>query len=81
MLHPLTMTDSSVAARWAAARAEAPAWFDKALDAPWEDRAVEVEGCPIHYLRWGEAGRPGIVLVHGGAAHAHWWSFIAPLFR
>jgi pimeloyl-ACP methyl ester carboxylesterase len=75
------MTDSTVAARWAAARAKAPAWFDKALEISWEDREVEVEGCPIHYLRWGEAGRPGIVLVHGGAAHAHWWSFIAPLLR
>jgi pimeloyl-ACP methyl ester carboxylesterase len=40
---------------------------------------VEVENCPIRYLVWGEAGRAGVVLVHGGAAHAHWWSFIAPL--
>jgi pimeloyl-ACP methyl ester carboxylesterase len=40
---------------------------------------IEVEGCPIHYIEWGEPTRPGIVLVHGGAAHAEWWSFIAPL--
>jgi pimeloyl-ACP methyl ester carboxylesterase len=32
----------------------------------------------VHYLRWGTPGHPGVVLVHGGAAHAHWWSFIAP---
>jgi len=57
---------------------EAPTWFQKAIDAPYEDCTVEVAGCPIHYLKWGEAGRPGIVLVHGGAAHAHWWTFIAP---
>jgi len=76
------MTESSRASRrWAAARALAPDWFEKSLATPWEDREVRVEGCPIHYLRWGDAGRPGIVLVHGGAAHAHWWSFIAPLFR
>jgi pimeloyl-ACP methyl ester carboxylesterase len=37
-----------------------------------------VDGCSVHYLKWGEAGKPGIVFVHGGAAHAHWWSFIAP---
>ena len=45
---------------------------------PFEDRWVDVEGCAIHYVRWGESGRPGLVLVHGGAAHAHWWSFVAP---
>ena len=59
---------------------DAPAWFKKALSTPVEDRSVSGEGCAVHYLRWGEDGRPGIVFVHGGAAHAHWWSFIAPLF-
>lgn len=57
---------------------DAPAWFHKALAAPCESRRVEVEGCPIHYLRWGDPEKPGLVMVHGGAAHAHWWSFIAP---
>jgi pimeloyl-ACP methyl ester carboxylesterase len=56
----------------------APRWFEKAIAAPYEDLEVEVRGCRIHYVRWGEPGRPGLVLVHGGAAHAHWWSFIAP---
>jgi pimeloyl-ACP methyl ester carboxylesterase len=65
---------------WAAARADAPAWFDRALATPRDERFVEVAGCAIHYLRWGAPGRPGIVLVHGGAANAHWWAFIAPLF-
>lgn len=60
-------------------RTEPPHWFSDAVDAPCEDRFVEVQGCRIHYLRWGEQGRPGVVMVHGGAAHAHWWSFIAPL--
>jgi pimeloyl-ACP methyl ester carboxylesterase len=58
---------------------EAPHWFHDALEAPFEERFIELAGCDIHYLRWGDAGRPGIVFVHGGAAHAHWWSFIAPL--
>ncbi len=57
----------------------APSWFTEALaDAP-EDRTVEVDGCPVHYLRWGDTSAPGVVLVHGGAAHAHWWSFLAPI--
>jgi len=58
---------------------DAPLWFRRALEVEPEDRTIEVQGCPVHYLLWGEAGRPGLVFVHGGAAHAHWWSFIAPL--
>ena len=56
----------------------APHWFEKAIATPYAERTIEVEGCPIHYLRWGQPGTPGLVLVHGGAAHAQWWSFIAP---
>jgi len=56
----------------------APLWFKEALAAPRRDRVVDVDGCPIHYLQWGDPAKPGVVLVHGGAAHAHWWSFIAP---
>jgi pimeloyl-ACP methyl ester carboxylesterase len=59
---------------------DAPAWFEKALAMPHKDGVVEVESCPIHYLEWGDPGSPGLVMVHGGAAHAHWWSFLAPLF-
>ncbi len=58
----------------------APGWFLRALAQPYSDHVVEVAGCPIHYLAWGAADRPGIVFVHGGAAHAHWWSHIAPHF-
>lgn len=60
--------------------AGAPAWFEKALAVPYEDRFVDVEGCSIHYLLWGEADKPGLLLVHGGGAHAHWWAFLAPFF-
>ncbi|MBW2269643.1 MAG: alpha/beta hydrolase [Deltaproteobacteria bacterium] len=67
-------------AEWAAAHANAPSWFERALATPVDERRVEVEGCSIRYLRWGQPERPGIVLVHGGAANAHWWSHIAPLF-
>ena len=57
---------------------EAPRWFRDAINTPYDEDVVEVDGCPIHYLRWGDRERPGLVLVHGGAAHAHWWSFVAP---
>jgi pimeloyl-ACP methyl ester carboxylesterase len=60
--------------------ADAPAWFLRALSLRPSHGEVAVEGARIHYLCWGDAGRPGIVFVHGGAAHAHWWGFIAPLF-
>ena len=62
---------------------EIPGWFRRALDAPYADRFVEVEGVPIHYLLWDDEAnndKPGIVFVHGNGAHAHWWTFIAPFF-
>src|SRR5262249_2681417 len=40
---------------------------------------IHVAGAGIHYVRWGDGGKPGLVLVHGGAAHAEGWSFLAPL--
>jgi pimeloyl-ACP methyl ester carboxylesterase len=60
-------------------RAEAPAWFLRALAAAPEHRDVDVDGARIHYRAWGERGRPGLVLVHGGAAHSGWWDHIGPL--
>jgi len=57
-----------------------PEWFAHAIGTSSEDRFIEVEGSRIHYLRWGQPGRPGLFFVHGGFAHAHWWDFIAPFF-
>jgi pimeloyl-ACP methyl ester carboxylesterase len=57
----------------------APAWFDTALAAAVECSVVTVAGVPISYRGWGERGRSGMLLVHGGAAHARWWDHIAPL--
>ncbi len=56
----------------------APKWFSDALAQPRREQHVDVEGVPIHYVGWGDPAKPGIVLVHGGAAHAEWWSFLAP---
>lgn len=55
-----------------------PSWFTGAVANRPTSRSVEVAGCEINYLQWGDPDRPGLVLIHGGAAHAHWWSFIAP---
>lgn len=59
--------------------AAAPEWFTDALAAPSDDVAVTVDGCPVNSRRWGQPGRPGIVLVHGGGANSHWWDHLAPL--
>ncbi|HXF21600.1 MAG TPA: alpha/beta hydrolase [Streptosporangiaceae bacterium] len=56
-----------------------PAWFRAALSTPGREAAVEVDGTTIAYQAWGEPGQDGIVLVHGGAAHRHWWDHIGPL--
>jgi pimeloyl-ACP methyl ester carboxylesterase len=57
----------------------APAWFTRSLAVPFTDETVDVDG-PIHYLAWGERGRRGLVFVHGGGAHAHWWTHVAATF-
>jgi len=57
-----------------------PAWFPRALAVPFTDEQVDVDGCAVHYLAWGERGHRGLVFVHGGGAHAHWWSFLAATF-
>ena len=59
---------------------EAPDWFRRAVSTPYAEHTIEVSGCPVRYFQWGDRGSPGLVLVHGGAAHSHWWSFLAPLF-
>jgi len=57
----------------------APAWFQRAVRSPYEEHEVAVDSCGIRYLAWGDREAPPLVLLHGGAAHAHWWAFIAPL--
>ncbi len=60
--------------------ATAPAWFRRALAVPFTDEYVEVDGCPVHFLAWGPSGHRGLVFVHGGTAHAHWWTHVAAAF-
>ena len=56
-----------------------PGWFAAALATEPERARIGVEGTPVAYRAWGQPGGPGIVLVHGGAAHSRWWDHIAPL--
>ncbi len=57
---------------------ETPPWFTTAVQTLPEHRSITVDGLHIAYRVWGERDRPGLVLVHGGAAHAGWWDHIAP---
>jgi len=58
--------------------AAVPEWFVQAIATTPEHREVEVEGARVHYRVWGDRALPGLVLVHGGAAHSGWWDHIAP---
>lgn len=59
----------------------APPWFTRALAAAPERRDVDVEGARIHYRVWGDPEHPGLILIHGGAAHSGWWDHVAPQLR
>src|SRR5580658_1424878 len=59
--------------------ADAPDWFTAALAVAGEPGTVDVDGATISYRAWGAAAGRGLVLIHGGAAHARWWDHIAPL--
>ena len=55
-----------------------PKWFEQALAVPREEGWLESQGCPIHYFRWGDPSKPGLLLMHGFLAHARCFAFIAP---
>jgi pimeloyl-ACP methyl ester carboxylesterase len=40
-------------------------------------RFTEVAGCQVHWRTRGRS-RSGLVLIHGGAAHSHWWDAVLP---
>src|SRR5258708_39398486 len=54
-----------------------PAWFTDAVSFACQKRDLTVAGCTLRYLVWGDPDKPPLVLVHGGAAHAMWWSIHA----
>ncbi len=56
----------------------APSWFQRAIAHAPEVGHVVCDGASIETLSWGQVGQPGVLLLHGAMAHAHWWSHIAP---
>src|SRR5690349_19274044 len=44
------------------------------------DRHVTVNGLRLHYLEWGTAAKPPMILIHGIARHAHTFDHIVPEF-
>ncbi|HET7735888.1 MAG TPA: alpha/beta hydrolase [Nocardioidaceae bacterium] len=55
-----------------------PRWFTDALAVPVDSGTVHVAGIDVSYRRWDGSGELGVLLVHGGAAHARWWDGVAP---
>jgi pimeloyl-ACP methyl ester carboxylesterase len=39
---------------------------------------VRAAGLRLHFLDWGEAAAPPVLLVHGNGGHAHWWDPLVP---
>jgi len=60
--------------------ADSPEWFWQAVDQTPKSNFTSLDDIELHYLVWGEASAPGLMLIHGHNAHAHWWDFIAPSF-
>ena len=60
--------------------ATAPPWLRQAMARPSETQEARVDGLTLEVRSWGRLGAPGLLFVHGNAAHIGWWSFIAPLF-
>ena len=68
-------------ARWDRERRDTtvPDWFWEAVETPSEAHSVEVDECDVVYQTWpADAGKPGMLLIHGMNAHRRWWDFIAP---
>lgn len=64
--------------QFAGERPPAPDWFAAALAKRTDAGSVVVDGATVRWKAWGERGRPGLILVHGGVAHKDWWDSIAP---
>jgi pimeloyl-ACP methyl ester carboxylesterase len=43
----------------------------------WQDEFAELNGLQIHYIDWGTAGAPPLLLLHGGMQNSHSWDLTA----
>ena len=58
-----------------------PPQAESALEpAAFTSKFLDLGEVKLHYLDYGTAGLPPMLCVHGSAAHAHWFDFIAPGF-
>jgi len=46
-----------------------------------QGRFIEVQGIKLHYLEWGERGKPELLLVHGWTSFAASWNAVAKYFQ
>jgi len=44
------------------------------------EHRFSASGFKLNCLDYGGDGKPPLLFVHGGSAHAHWWDFVAPAF-
>ena len=58
-----------------------PDWFGWSVDIEAKRGCVEVSNADIRYCFWSDAGKPGLLFVHGHSAHSRWWDFIAPHYK
>lgn len=42
-----------------------------------QDKWITIHGIPLHYVEWGTAGNPTIVLLHGFQSNAHTWDTLS----
>jgi pimeloyl-ACP methyl ester carboxylesterase len=72
--------DGTLLGRFNGGKPPAAPWFEAAVAHAPERSTFPVEDAEIELLTWGEVGQPGLLFLHGNAAHADWWSPIAPQF-
>ena len=48
--------------------------------APYTDHYVDIAGLRLRVHDYGTAGKPPMLCLHGGAANAHWYDFVAQGF-
>ena len=56
----------------------APDWFRTAQTETVDTGFAERDGTRLAWKAWGERGKPGLLLVHGGTAHKGWWDALGP---
>ena len=49
--------------------------------AAYTEHTIEIAGLRLHVQDYGAAGKPLMLCVHGGAANAHWYDFVAQGFN